>query len=55
MLNRAGKIIVEDTPISPIYYYANNYLIRDELVGIKKNSMNQFSLVGVYLREQKKS
>ncbi len=55
LLHKAGKIIVEEAPYSPIYYYVNNYLIRDEVVGIKKNSMNQFSLVGVYLREQKKS
>ncbi|KAB8032191.1 peptide ABC transporter substrate-binding protein [Fluviispira multicolorata] len=54
LLEKAGKIIIEEVPLSPIYNYVKNYLVRDDVVGFKKNAMDKYSLVGVYLKDKGK-
>lgn len=52
LLENASKIIQEDVPLFPIYSYVSSYLKRSYVIGFKKNSMEKYSLQGVYLAEK---
>ena len=53
LLENASKIITEDAPIAPIYSYTSAFLKKPYVVGFQKNSMDKYSLKGVYLEERK--
>lgn len=50
-IERAAKIIEEDVPVAPIYSYVSSYLKKPYVMGFQKNSMDKYSLTGVYIKE----
>lgn len=53
LLEKAGKIIMADAPVATIYSYVTSYLVKPYIMGIKKNSMDKYSLSGVYITDKK--
>ncbi|KAB8032190.1 peptide ABC transporter substrate-binding protein [Fluviispira multicolorata] len=54
LLEKAGKILVDEAPLIPIFSNKNNFLQKPYIVGFKKNNLMQYFLTGVYLKEKDK-
>ena len=53
LLEKAGKILLNDSPIVPIYSFSSSYLLKPYIVNFSKDSLNErFSLVGVYVKNK---
>ncbi|BBH52805.1 peptide ABC transporter substrate-binding protein [Fluviispira sanaruensis] len=50
---KAGKILMEELPFSPIMSQTRKYLKRKEVIGFKKNILEKYSFVGVYIKDKK--
>ncbi|BBH52804.1 peptide ABC transporter substrate-binding protein [Fluviispira sanaruensis] len=55
LLKLAGKIIIEDSPVIPIYSMTTSYLLKPSVVNLEKNMMLRFYLKNTYIREQGKA
>lgn len=53
LLEKAGRIIMEDSPVATIYSYVSSYLVKPYVIGLKRNSMDKYSLSGVYIVDKK--
>jgi oligopeptide transport system substrate-binding protein len=53
LLEKAGKIIMEDAPVATIYSYVSSYLVKPYVIGLKKSSMDKYSLSGMYIVDKK--
>ena len=40
LFSKAETILLDEAPILPLYYYVNNYLLRDNVKGISLNARN---------------
>jgi oligopeptide transport system substrate-binding protein len=48
---RAEKILLDDAPILPVYYYVNAYLSRPNVRGIPQNPRNMFNFKSFYVEK----
>ncbi|WP_186648607.1 peptide ABC transporter substrate-binding protein [Fluviispira vulneris] len=55
LLEQAGKIIVDESPIITIYSMTNSYLLKNSVVNLEKNIMTRYYLKNTYKREQRKA
>lgn len=53
LLENASRLIQDDVPLAPIYSYVSSYLKKSYVASFEKNSMDKYTLQGVFLTEKK--
>ena len=49
LLAQAENILLQQAPLAPLYYYANSFLIADEVKNFRFNALSRLQLKGVYI------
>ncbi len=49
LLTEAENVLLDEMPLIPIYYYAQTFLIADEVKGVKFNALSRFRFQDIYI------